>query len=101
MADNQQRSSAITAVRCVDYPNKRWHVWVGIPFYIYLFICIVTVSVDILLTDTSNCYGTGGPYHFFPVHNSCTNCMLLSHFSFNDFITLAFLDLAKDLDIQI
>ena len=32
---------------------------------------------------------------------SLVNCMLLSHFSFNDFVTVAFLDLARDLDIQI
>ena len=29
------------------------------------------------------------------------DCTLLSHFSFTDFITIAFLDLARDLDIQI
>ena len=29
------------------------------------------------------------------------DCMLLSYFSFNDFVTLAFPDLAEDLDIQI
>ena len=32
---------------------------------------------------------------------SLVDCMLLSHFSFNDFITIAFLDLAGDLDAQI
>ena len=32
---------------------------------------------------------------------SLVNCMLLSHFSFNDFIAIAFLDLAGDLDVQI
>ena len=32
---------------------------------------------------------------------SLVNCTLLSHFSFNDFITVAFPDLAEDLDIQI
>ena len=32
---------------------------------------------------------------------SLVNCTMLSHFSFNDFIALAFLDLAGDLDIQI
>ena len=32
---------------------------------------------------------------------SLVDCMLLFHFSFNDFITVAFLDLAGDLDIQI
>ena len=29
------------------------------------------------------------------------DCILLSHFSFNDFIAVAFLNLAGDLDIQI
>ena len=32
---------------------------------------------------------------------SLVDCTLLSHFSFNDFITIAFLDLARDLDTQI
>ena len=32
---------------------------------------------------------------------SLVDCTLLSHFSFNDFVTIAFLDLARDLDVQI
>ena len=32
---------------------------------------------------------------------SLVDCMLISHFSFDDFITIAFLDLAGDLDSQI
>ena len=32
---------------------------------------------------------------------SLADCTLLSHLSFNDFIAVAFLDLARDLDIQI
>ena len=32
---------------------------------------------------------------------SLVECVLLSHFSFNDFIAVAFLDLARDLDILI
>ena len=32
---------------------------------------------------------------------SLVDCTLLSHFSFNDFITVAFPDLARDLDVQI
>ena len=32
---------------------------------------------------------------------SLVDCMLLSHFSFSDFIAIAFLDLARDLDSQI
>ena len=39
------------------------------------------------------------PISFSPF--SLVDCMLLSHFSFNDFTTIAFLDLARDLDIQI
>ena len=39
------------------------------------------------------------PISFSPF--SLTNCTLLSHFSFNDFVAVAFLDLARDLDIQI
>ena len=41
----------------------------------------------------------GPPTLFSPF--SLVDCMLLSHFSFNDFVTVAFLDLAGDLDIQI
>ena len=32
---------------------------------------------------------------------SLVDCMLLSHFSFNNFVAVAFPDLARDLDIQI
>ena len=32
---------------------------------------------------------------------SLVDCTLLSHFSFNDFVAVAFPDLARDLDIQI
>ena len=32
---------------------------------------------------------------------SLVDCTLLSHFSFNNFIAVAFPDLARDLDIQI
>ena len=32
---------------------------------------------------------------------SLADCTMLNHFSFNDFITVAFPDLAGDLDIQI
>ena len=39
------------------------------------------------------------PYSFSPF--SLVDCTLLSHLSFNDFIAIAFLDLARDLDIQI
>ena len=41
----------------------------------------------------------GAPTSFSPL--SLVDCMLLSHFSFNDFIMVAFPDLAGDLDIQI
>ena len=39
------------------------------------------------------------PISFSPF--SLVDCTMISHFSFNDFITLAFPDLAKDLDVQI
>ena len=32
---------------------------------------------------------------------SVTDCTMLSHFSFNDFIVITFPDLARDLDVQI
>ena len=41
----------------------------------------------------------GPPIPFSPF--SVADCTMLSHFSFNDFITVAFPDLAGDLDIQI
>ena len=41
----------------------------------------------------------GAPTSFSPF--SLVNCMLLSHFSFKDFIMVAFPDLAGDLDVQI
>ena len=41
----------------------------------------------------------GPPIPFSPF--SLANCTMLSHFSFNDFVAIAFPDLAGDLDIQI
>ena len=41
----------------------------------------------------------GPPVLFSPF--SLANCILLDHFSFNDFVAIAFLDIAGDLDIQI
>ena len=41
----------------------------------------------------------GPPIPFSPF--SLANCTMLSHFSFNDFVVVAFPDLAGDLDIQI
>ena len=41
----------------------------------------------------------GPPISFSPF--SSADCTMLSHFSFNDFIAVAFPDLARDLDIQI
>ena len=40
---------------------------------------------------------TPTPFSPFPL----TDCTLYSHFSFNDFVSIAFPDLAKDLDTQI
>ena len=39
------------------------------------------------------------PISFSPF--SLVDCTMLSHFSFNDFVAIAFPDLARDLDIQI
>ena len=39
------------------------------------------------------------PISFSPF--SSADCTLLSHFSFNDFIAVAFPDLARDLDVQL
>ena len=39
------------------------------------------------------------PMSFSPF--SLMDCTLLSHFSFNDFVAVAFPDLAGDLDVQI
>ena len=32
---------------------------------------------------------------------SLADCTMLNHFSFNDFIAIAFLDIARDLDVQL
>ena len=49
--------------------------------------------------DGGNVTVDESPTSFFPF--SLVDCTLLSHFSFNDFVAIAFLDLAEDLDIQI
>ena len=45
------------------------------------------------------CYDRGLPYFISPF--STVDCTMLNHFSFNDFIAIAFPDLARDLDVQI
>ena len=54
-------------------------------------VVLLTGEVPIMVEEA--------PTSFSPF--SLVNCMLLSHFSFNDFIAVAFLDLAGDLDTQI
>ena len=49
--------------------------------------------------DRGNVMVEDPPVPFSPF--SSTDCTMLSHFSFNDFVAVAFLDLAGDLDIQI
>ena len=60
---------------------------------------------DEVLESVSQGYNGGNvmvdeaSYSFSPF--TVTDCTLFSHFSFQDFVALAFLDLAKDLDAQI
>ena len=49
--------------------------------------------------DGGNVMVENPPIPFSPF--SLTDCTMLSHFSFNDFIAIAFPDLAGDLDTQI
>ena len=49
--------------------------------------------------DGGNVTVEGPPIPFSPF--SLTDCTMLSHFSFNDFVAVAFPDIAGDLDIQI
>ena len=49
--------------------------------------------------DRGNVMVDDPPISFSPF--SLADCTMLSHFLFNDFIAIAFLDLARDLDIQI
>ena len=49
--------------------------------------------------DGGNVTVEGPPIPFSPF--SLTDCTLLDHFSFADFVVVAFLDIAGDLDIQI
>ena len=49
--------------------------------------------------DGGNVMVEDPPVPFSPF--SLTDCTMLSHFSFNDFVAIAFLDIAGDLDIQI
>ena len=49
--------------------------------------------------DGGNVMVEGPPIPFSPF--SLADCTMLGHFSFNDFVAIAFLDIAGDLDIQI
>ena len=60
---------------------------------------IVTVEEAHITVEEAHVTVEETPTSFSPF--SLVDCMLLSHISFNDFVTVAFLDLAGDLDTQI
>ena len=49
------------------------------------------MSIAVMVMETPTSFSLFSP----------TDCMLYSHFSFNDFVMVAFLDLTRDLDDQI
>ena len=51
------------------------------------------------ICDGGNVTIEDAPIPFSPF--SAADCTMLNHFSFEDFVAIAFLDLARDLDIQI
>ena len=61
-------------------------------YVIFVFFCILLLFVRIFCVTVDKIPTSFSPF-------SLVDCMLLSHFSFNDFITLAFPDLAGDLDV--
>ena len=57
------------------------------------------LNLFVLVHQAAHVTVEGPPISFSPF--LAADCTLLSHFSFNDFVAIAFPDLAKDLDIQI
>ena len=60
---------------------------------------LIIIYIQSAVTVLQSVMVEGPPISFSPF--ILADCTLFSHFSFNDFITTAFPDLAKDLDIQI
>ena len=56
-------------------------------------------AMDTVPTTIASVTVENPPNSFSPF--SSANCTMLSHFSFNDFIAVAFLDLARDIDIPL
>ena len=54
-------------------------------------ITVIHCRTIVMVVDTPTSFSPFSP----------ANCTLYSHFSFNDFIAIAFLDLTEDLDTQI
>ena len=75
----------LTVVECDAYEESYLRLVDRQPLQLPPFILPVTVEDP--------------PTPFSPF--SLANCTMLSHFSFNDFVAVAFPDIARDLDIQI
>ena len=75
----------------------------GFPFVTFLDPYIVVSPPKVYLCEVPRALEfvtiEDPPIPFSPF--SLSDCTMLSHFSFNDFIAIAFPDIARDLDIQI
>ena len=80
-------------------PVVQLQPWLAHPLSLPEWVTLEGFESEPQSYDGGNVTVEGLPISFSPF--TLADCMLFSHFSFNDFITTAFPDLAKDLDIPI
>ena len=74
-----------------DRKNKAMTSYRNTHVQVWFFLVRAVRGVTVMVEDP--------PIPFSPF--SLADCTMLSHFSFNDFVAIAFPDIAGDLDIQI
>ena len=80
-------------------PLVQLQPWLAHPLSLLEWVTLEDFELVSQDYDKGNVTVEKTPTSFSPF--SLVDCMLLSHFSFNDFIAVAFPDLAGDLDAQI
>ena len=80
-------------------PVVQPQLWLAHPLTLPKWVTLEGFESEPQSYDGGNVTVEEAPISFSPF--TLADCTLFSHFSFNDFIATAFLDLAEDLDIQI
>ena len=80
-------------------PVAQLQLWLALPLPLPKWVTLECFEYESQSYNGGNLMVEDPPISFSPF--TVADCMLFSHFSFNNFIATAFPDLAEDLDIQI